>query len=116
MKLYLPVLPGRYPDTDNTRPTYVIEDLSELTVQVAGTVTLPIELNWTPTKAYNADDVSQRQNLYETVLREAHSEKDIKNYINGQELQKIWNELNIPMRVRYAWESVHPKLGLRRFQ
>jgi hypothetical protein len=116
MKLYLPVSPKQKPNTENTRPTYVVEDLRELTRQLTGTVILPVSLNWTPANSYDISDVQQKMRLYEAILSEAHSENDIKEYINGQELTELWERLRIPKRVRYAWESVHPKLGLKRYQ
>jgi hypothetical protein len=114
MKLYLPVL-GEHPDTENTRPTYVVEDMGRLTAPATGSVTLPVELDWTPKGSYDAADPDERKELYEMVLAEAHSEDDIERHINGEALQEIWDELHIPRRVRYAWESVHPRLGLRKY-
>jgi hypothetical protein len=115
MMLYLPVL-GEYPDTENTRPSYVVEDMGRLTAPLTGTVTLPVVLDWTPKKNYDIAVPRERKELYELVLAEAHSEKDIERYINGEALQELWDELYIPRRVRYAWESVHPGLGLRKYQ
>jgi hypothetical protein len=112
MRLYFPLLLGCQLNTENTRPTYVVEDLSELTAPIAGTVTLPVVLNWTPIGEYDTSDIVQRKELYETVLAEALSEDDVKGYVNGDELLRVWKELRLPRRVRYAWESVHPVLSL----
>jgi hypothetical protein len=116
MRLYLPVFPGQEPSTENTRPAYVVEDIKDLTAQPTGIVTLPLSLNWTPENSYDVSDTWQKQKFYEVILSEAHSENDIKDYINGEELTELWEHLRIPTRVRYAWESVHPRLGLRKYQ
>jgi hypothetical protein len=115
MRLYLPVFPGQHPDTRNTRPTYVVENIENLTAQAAGIMTLPPRLDWTPVRSYNISDIYERLRFYEIVLTEAHSEDDIEEYINGEELTKLWEQLHIPPRVRYAWESVHPELGLKKY-
>jgi hypothetical protein len=115
MMLYLPVL-GEHPDTENTRPSYVVEDFERLTAPVTGTVTLPVVLDWTPKKNYDRANPRERKRLYELVLAEAHSEEDIERHINGEALQEVWDELHIPRRVRYAWESVHPQLGLKKYR
>jgi hypothetical protein len=113
MKLYYPLLAGHRLDTENTKPTYVVEDLGELSSSVTGITELPIELNWTPANRYDLSDVTDKMRLYETVLAEALSENDIKQYVNGHDLAEFWMQLRLPRRVRYAWESVHPMLRLR---
>jgi hypothetical protein len=113
MKLYFPLFPGNRLDTENTKPTYVVEDLNELKSSIAGIVELPIELNWTPANKYDISNVQDKMRLYETVLREALSESYVRTYINSFDLLELWTQLRLPRRVRYAWESVHPKLRLR---
>jgi hypothetical protein len=113
MKLYYPLLAGHKLDTENTKPTCVVEDLDELSSSVTGVTELPIELNWTPSNRYDLSDVVDKMRLYETVLSEALSEDEIRKYINGHDLTEFWMRLRLPRRVRYAWESVHPMLRLR---
>jgi hypothetical protein len=102
MRLYYPILLGRWPDTENTRPTYVVDALTKLTARPTGKVKLPVVMDWTPANIYDVTDSYQRQRLYEPVLAEVHCEDDIKRYINGEELTRLWDKLHIPSRVRYA--------------
>lgn len=113
MKLYFPLLPGERLDYENTKPTYVVEDLSELASETNGVVELPVELDWTPCNKYDLSNRDEKMRMYEVVLAEAHSENDVRRYINADDLHGFWEKLRLPRRVRYAWESVHPRLYLR---
>jgi hypothetical protein len=100
--------------TENVKPTYVAHDLSSLCSAVAGEVTLPISLDWTPLNSYCLNDPKDKKRFYETVLSNACSERDIELYIEEGTLRRLWPSLNLPRRTRYAWESIHPELGFMR--
>ena len=110
MKLYLPVAPEGVMTQENTRPTYVPDDFDELQGPTNGCITLPVLLDWTPSNTYDLESPQRVKRLYETVLSEASSERDIVTYIDKTILLRSWRYLRLPRRVRYAWETVHPEL------
>ncbi|MCL2467428.1 MAG: hypothetical protein FWF02_14835 [Micrococcales bacterium] len=111
MKTYLPVEPGRVATLDNSRPTFVVDRLDDLSGPTQGVVTLPLVLDWTPANTYDLSCEPRVRRLYETVLSEALSEDDVQTYVDKTTLVRLWRRLRLPPRVRVAWESVHPELA-----
>jgi len=111
MKIYLPTDSGRPMTQEHTRPVYVPDSLDALKGSSERIVILPIELDWTPYNTYDLSRPQERTRLYQTVLSEAGSEEDVCRYIDRSGLEKGWVDLRLPKRVRYAWESVFPRLG-----
>jgi hypothetical protein len=106
----MPVAPGAVMTQEHTRPTFVPNNLSDLSGPTSGSVTLPLILDWTPLNTYNLDNRSGVRRLYETVLSEATSENDIITYVDKSSLVGLWHELRLPRRVRTAWENTYPEL------
>jgi hypothetical protein len=94
-----------------------VEDFSLMRAQPQGVIVLPVELDWTMQNSYDISNALDERRYYETVLTNANKEQDIISRLNGIRLRELWPDLQLPRRVRYAWESVYPRLGfLRRGQ
>jgi len=44
------------------------------------------------------------------IVREAVRVDELRSYLHGPTLVRIWPELNLPRGVRAAWEARHPRL------
>jgi hypothetical protein len=49
--------------------------------------------------------------MCETVLREAKSADELRTWLDGATLIRLWPELYLPRWVRQAWRDRHPELG-----
>jgi hypothetical protein len=94
------------------RGNVVVADLSRLHGPTRGVVVLPHRLFWQPDRLVNLDNPAVLAWTYETVLREAVSELELRTWLDGPTLLRLWDELYLPRDVRAAWEQRHP--GLRR--
>ena len=92
------------------RPVVVADSLGQLKGPTDGRIELPSRLDWGPPRAYLLRVEGDRRLLYERVLREATSPADLKMYINGGVLRRLWHSLTLPPRVRHDWESQFPTL------
>jgi hypothetical protein len=90
----------------------VVADLSRLHGPTWGVVVLPHRLFWQPDRRVNLDNPAVLAWTYETVLREAVNELELRTWLDGPTLLRLWDELYLPRDVRAAWEQRHP--GLRR--
>ena len=94
--------PGRHP--------LVAETLTELQGPTSGTVELPHHLLWRPGRTVDLSDPWTLEWTYANVLREAVQVEDLRAYLDGATLQRLWPKLNLPRGVRRAWEERHPHL------
>jgi hypothetical protein len=81
--------------------------LQELTGPSTGQVELPLRLWWNPQRTFDLDDEDARLWMYENVLREAVRIDELRQYLHGPTLVKVWADLNLPRGVRAAWEARH---------
>ncbi|MEV6859843.1 hypothetical protein AB0M44_02375 [Streptosporangium subroseum] len=94
-----------------SRRVYLVpDDLSELTGPVAGVVELPTHLDWSEQHVYDLTDDSHLGLMYERVIREAVHHDDLRTYLNGRVLIRIWPRLYLPIQARQAWEARFPDL------
>ncbi|MGI5150830.1 hypothetical protein ACQEVC_31485 [Plantactinospora sp. CA-294935] len=93
------------------RPAVVTPTVAELTGPTRGTVVLPLRLMWGPERSFDLDDPDQLLWMYENVLRESTRSDDLRRFLNGRVLRRIWSALNLPRGVRAAWERRHPSLA-----
>ncbi|MDG4786981.1 hypothetical protein O7626_13755 [Micromonospora sp. WMMD1102] len=93
------------------RPAVVTPTVAELTGPTRGTVILPLRLMWGPERDFDLDDPDQLLWMYENVLREAVRSDDLRRFLNGSMLRRLWPALNLPRGVRAAWERRHPSLA-----
>jgi hypothetical protein len=91
----------------DSRIYHVPESLAELTGPTSCVIELPIHLDWSEQHIY---DPAQTGLLYERVIREALSQRDLASYLNKDVLMRIWGRLYLPARVRRQWENAFPAL------
>ena len=91
------------------RGVLVAASLADLQGPTHGTVELPMWLFWYPDRTFHLDEPGMLPWMYQIVLREASSTKDLA-YLNGDLLIALWPELYLPKGVRQAWEDQHPEL------
>jgi hypothetical protein len=97
------------------RPALVADSLAGLRGPDHGVVELPLRLFWSaPGHAFDLDQPSMAQAMYEAVLREASRPEDLTSYLNGDLLVATWPELYLPAGLRRAWEDRHPALRAAR--
>ncbi|MBM2616215.1 hypothetical protein JIG36_11670 [Actinoplanes sp. LDG1-06] len=92
------------------RPVLVAGTLSELNGPTHGLVELPLRLWWGPQSAFDLTEPTMLAWMYENVLREAIRVEELRTYLHGPTLTRVWPELNLPRGVRAAWEARHPRL------
>lgn len=92
------------------RPVVVPEHLSDLHAQRVGVVTLPINLDWQPSKSYDLTDIYFERQFYQTVLEEAPNTQLMGDYLNAQRLVELWPTLWLSPVLRDAWEKRFPEL------
>ena len=91
----------------------VAPDLSELTGPTSGVVELPLRLFWQPNRRVNLDNPAILAWMYETVLTESASVDELRTWLDGATLVRLWPKLFVPRGVRQAWEERHPVLQAR---
>ena len=94
------------------RPVLVAGTLGELTGPTRGVVELPLRLWWNPHRAFDLGQPTMLTWMYENVLRESIRVDELRSYLHGPTLVRLWPELNLPRAVRAAWETRHPRLRL----
>jgi hypothetical protein len=92
------------------RAAVVVDDLSELRGPTSGTIELSNRLFWQPDRHFDLDDADSLVWMYENVLREAASFSELRTWIDGPTLIRLWPTLFVPRGVRAAWERQHPQL------
>ena len=93
------------------RRAVVAPDLALLGGPTAGVVELPHRLFWQADRQVDLGNGNLLRWMYETVLREAITVRELQTWLDGPTLRALWAELYVPAGVRAAWESRHP--GLR---
>jgi hypothetical protein len=94
------------------RPYALPDALGDLTGPVAGTVQLPLRLDWSERAVFHLDDPAERNLMYERVIREATQADDLHAYLNDAVLRRVWRHLFLPPNVRRTWELRFPDLRL----
>lgn len=92
------------------RPVLVAATLGELAGPDHGVVELPLRLWWNPHRGFDLDQHTMLLWMYENVLREAVRHDELRRFLHGPTLLRVWPELNLPRGVRQAWEARHPQL------
>ena len=88
----------------STRPVAVPADLDDVrAARAAGIVELPVTLRWSHLRrSYDLSDPTDRALVYEQVLTEG-TESDIRQFIDPDELVRLWDVPVLPAHVRAAW-------------
>lgn len=90
---------------EDGRPYTVPETLEELTGPTTGVVELPQRLDWSEQGRYDLADPRQLCLMYEVVIREAMHVEDLRAYLDGPTLRRVWHRLYLPRKVRAMWET-----------
>lgn len=85
--------------------------LAELRGPSHGLVELPLRLWWNPQRTFDLDQSDALAWMYENVLREAVHVAELRTYLHGPTLVRVWKQLNLPRGVRAAWEARHRRLS-----
>lgn len=94
------------------RPVLVIDSLASLRGPVRGAVELPLQLFWSASdRSFDLGKPYMARSMYETVLGEAASARDLADWLDRDTLIRLWPDLFLPRPVRRAWEERHPVLG-----
>jgi hypothetical protein len=92
------------------RRALVAPDLGALHGPTSGTAVLPHRMFWQADRRIDLDDPHLLRWTYETVLREAATAEELRAWLDGPTLVRLWPELFLPRGVRRAWEERHPAL------
>jgi hypothetical protein len=85
--------------------------LDELHGPVSGVIELPLRLFWQADRHVDLDHPALLCWTYETVLREAASVEELRTWLDGATLVRVWPDLHLPPWVRQAWQQRHPELA-----
>jgi hypothetical protein len=88
----------------------VAPDLSDLHGPISGTIELPHRLFWQPDRRVNLDNPALLAWMYEAVLTEAVRVEELRTWLHGPTLVRLWPDLFVPRGVRRAWQDRHPAL------
>ena len=69
-----------------------------------------LRLFWQPNRRINLDNPGILAWMYETVLTESVSVQELRTWLHGPTLIRLWPKLFVPRGVRQAWEERHPVL------
>ena len=93
------------------RPVVVASDLTALHGPLQGHWQLPLHLDASARPVLDFADAGDREEAYQLVLLEAASEGDLEQWLDRDELIRLWPELYLPRTVRAAWQSRHDVLA-----
>jgi hypothetical protein len=79
-------------------------------VASAGQHQLPLHLDSSARAVYDFGSASDRAHAYQLVLLEAGSTDDLEQWLQHQELLRLWSGLYLPRVVRAAWQAQHRTL------
>jgi hypothetical protein len=90
---------------EDGRPYTLPDSLDELSGPTTGMVELPLRLDWSEQGRYDLTDRLQLNLMYERVIRESMRVEDLRAYLDGPTLARVWRQLWLPQKVRRLWES-----------
>ena len=102
---------SRYSDQ---RAYVTVDDLAELTGPTSGRVTLDTRLDWSGSPVYDLDKTGDAVAMYQTVLNEASGVEDLRRWLNGALVVRLWRLMWLPPRLRRLWEIRFPQLATAR--
>lgn len=72
---------------------------------------LPLHLDSSARPFYDFASARDRAHAYQLVLLEAVEPADLEQWLQHDELLRLWPELYLPRHVRAAWQSQHAVLA-----
>lgn len=106
--------PADYVPYGDRKPYVVVDTLAELRGPTNGTISLPHHLDWSGNAEYVLDRPARLASMYRTVLAEAGTKDDLRNWIDGALLVELWPSLWLPSQLRSVWEDRFPALATAR--
>lgn len=82
---------------------------SALSGPVAGTIELPITVQWGPCRTFDLSDTGLRRMAYRAIVREG-TPADQEALLNRTLLLQEWPNLILPTRCQALWEDRFPEL------
>ncbi|MDQ1304709.1 MAG: hypothetical protein QG671_536 [Actinomycetota bacterium] len=98
---------SRYQDQ---RRYVVAASLADLHGPTQGVVRLERALDWSADPQYDLENPGDLAVMYQTVLNQASTPAQLRRWLDGDTLCRIWPTLWLPPRVRAAWETTFPDL------
>lgn len=102
--------PANTKQTDELPFFVTVSSLNKLNGPYSGDILLPKRLLWNPSRSFNLTDEKRTISMIRVVLREARKSEDIEQYVNREQLIKLWDKLNLPQYIKQAWEQKFPEL------
>lgn len=93
------------------RHVVVAPDLTALRGPLAGRWQLPLHLDASARAVFDFAVAADREQAYQLVLLEAATVGDLEQWLDGDELVRLWPELYLPRVVRAAWQDRHAALA-----
>ena len=105
-----PPLGSRYSDQ---RRYLVAASLADLRGPVGGIVAIDRWLDWSGDGSYDLDDAGDLQVMYQTVLNQAATPKDLHRWLDRDRFILLWLDLWLPTRMRTLWQTRFSDLAVR---
>lgn len=93
------------------RRVVVAPDLEALRGPLHGQHQLPLHLDSSARPVYDFGSPRDRAQAYQLVLLEAVTTGDLEQWLQSDELLRLWPDLYLPRVVRAAWQSRHRVLA-----
>lgn len=93
------------------RRVTVAPNLDALRGPLHGKFQLPLHLDASARAVYDFALPTSRELAYRVVLLEAGSPPDHEQWLDREELLRLWPDLYLPRVVRAAWQAEHPVLA-----
>jgi hypothetical protein len=106
--------PEGYLPYGERKPYVVADSLLALNGPIRGVVTLPHHLDWSGSPDYDLSRPARMATMYKVVLTEAGTVDDLRNWLSGDVLLRLWPTLWLPPQLRRRWEERFPELAVAR--
>ncbi|MEV6487104.1 hypothetical protein AB0M20_00495 [Actinoplanes sp. NPDC051633] len=106
--------PPGYLSYSERKPYVVADTLTTLSGPTRGVVTLPSHLDWSGDAVYDLSRPGCLASMYRVVLNEAATVEDLRAWLSGDLLVRLWPTLWLPRQLRRRWEERFPELAATR--
>jgi len=106
--------PAGYLPYGERKPYVVADALTALSGPTRGVVTLPHHLDWSRHAEYDLSRPERMASMYKVVLIEAGTVEDLRTWLSGELLLRLWPSLWLPAKLRRRWEERFPELAATR--
>jgi hypothetical protein len=106
--------PAGYLPYGERKPYVVADTLATLSGPTHGVVTLPHHLDWSGHAEYDLSRPGRLASMYKAVLTGAATVDDLRAWLSGELLLRLWPTLWLPPQLRRRWEERFPDLAATR--